>query len=193
MLAPLREAAGTPLMDGLRATLRRRRGAARRRRRGRRDAHRAVPRAARRGDRRRPSSADDGVAGFEFRHWGGAMARPGADAGPIGHRDVPFSVVAAGLAEEADDAARLTAGVRHRRGQAAPHATGGSFLNFLGDPARTPTAYTDGDTPAARGQGRVRPWQLVRGQPRHPAGRLVPSSVSTCDRRWSPAPADAAR
>ena len=27
----------------------------------------------------------------------------------------------------------------------APHATGGSFLNFLGDPARTPTAFAPAD------------------------------------------------
>jgi hypothetical protein len=64
----------------------------------------------------------------EIRHWGGAIARPGPDAGPVGHRDVPFSVTVDGPPEAA---ARL-----------APYATGGSFLNFLGDPARTHTAYT---------------------------------------------------
>ena len=41
----------------------------------------------------------DGVMGIELRHWGGEMARPGEDAGPIGHRHVPFSIVAGGLAE----------------------------------------------------------------------------------------------
>jgi FAD/FMN-containing dehydrogenase len=65
---------------------------------------------------------------IEVRHWGGAMARPGADAGPIGHRDVPFSITVDGAAEAA---ARL-----------APHATGGSFLNFLKDTSRTHTAYS---------------------------------------------------
>src|SRR5919201_932467 len=32
-------------------------------------------------------------ATVEVRHWGGAMARPAADAGPVGHRDVPLSVI----------------------------------------------------------------------------------------------------
>jgi hypothetical protein len=66
---------------------------------------------------------------IEVRHWAGAMARPGASAGPTGHRSVPYSVivdtVVPGLAE------RLR-----------PSGTGGSFLNFLADPARTPSAYT---------------------------------------------------
>jgi FAD/FMN-containing dehydrogenase len=67
----------------------------------------------------------------EVRHWGGAMARPGADAGPVGHREVPFSIVVDGPDEAAEPLARL--------------ATGGSFLNFLKDPARTHTAYTAAD------------------------------------------------
>ena len=62
----------------------------------------------------------------ELRHWGGAMAR---GAGPVGHRDVPFSITVDG-----PDEAPL-----------ARHATGGSFLNFLKDPARTHTAYTAAD------------------------------------------------
>ncbi|GAA1806283.1 FAD-binding oxidoreductase [Actinomadura chokoriensis] len=68
------------------------------------------------------------ASGIEVRHWGGAMARPAADAGPVGHRDVPFSLTVDG--SDADDAAFL------------PYATGGSFLNFLHDPARTAAAYT---------------------------------------------------
>lgn len=68
------------------------------------------------------------ASGIEVRHWGGAMARSAADAGPVGHRDVPFSLTVDG--SEADDAVFL------------PYATGGSFLNFLHDPAQTATAYT---------------------------------------------------
>jgi FAD/FMN-containing dehydrogenase len=67
----------------------------------------------------------------EVRYWGGALADPAADAGPIGHRDVPFSVVVDGPAESA---ARI-----------AEHATGGGFLNWLPDPTRTHTAYTATD------------------------------------------------
>ncbi|WP_067800844.1 FAD-binding oxidoreductase [Actinomadura formosensis] len=65
------------------------------------------------------------ASGIEVRHWGGAMARPAPDAGPVGHRDIPFS-----LTIDGSDASL------------APHATGGSFLNFLHDPSRTADAYT---------------------------------------------------
>jgi FAD/FMN-containing dehydrogenase len=74
-------------------------------------------------------AADARMSTVEVRHWGGAMARPAADAGPVGHRDVPLSVILD---------ARVPAVVQ----ALAPHATGGSFLNFLADPARTETAYT---------------------------------------------------
>jgi FAD/FMN-containing dehydrogenase len=73
----------------------------------------------------------------EIRHWGGAMARPRADAGPAGHRGVPLSVILDAHAPEV--AAALVS-----------HATGGSFLNFLADPARTETAYTAADYAALR-------------------------------------------
>jgi FAD/FMN-containing dehydrogenase len=75
--------------------------------------------------------ADAPANALELRHWGGAMARPGADAGPVGHRDVPFAITIDGPAEAA--------------APLAGHATGGSFLNFLKDPARTHTAYTAAD------------------------------------------------
>ncbi|MEW1841908.1 FAD-binding oxidoreductase [Nonomuraea angiospora] len=68
----------------------------------------------------------------EIRHWGGAMARPGQDAGPVSHRGTKLSVivdtVVPGLAEEL-----------------RPYANGGTFLNFLADPARTAAAFTSGD------------------------------------------------
>ena len=65
---------------------------------------------------------------IDFRLWGGAMARRGADHGPVGHRDVPFSITVAGPREAA--------------APLAEYATGGTFLNFLHDPARTADAYT---------------------------------------------------
>ena len=71
------------------------------------------------------SRAADAV---EVRHWGGAMAAAGADAGPVGHRDVPYSVIVSGPPEAA--------------APVASHATGGSFLNFLHDVTRTEIAYT---------------------------------------------------
>jgi FAD/FMN-containing dehydrogenase len=74
----------------------------------------------------RPGSAST----VEIRHWGGAMARPARDAGPVGHRTAQFSVIV--------DAAvpSLTATLRR-------FGIGGSFLNFLADRTATPTAYTE--------------------------------------------------
>ena len=146
LLAPLYEAAGPPRMDGMRAT-------------SFADAAAMLPPPP-------PMIAEmhldlfhevpdeaiaalvDGagsVSGIELRHWGGAMARPGDDAGPIGHRDVPFSIVVAGQAAEAEEAERLFAGVRAMAARLAPHATGQKFLNFLGDPGQTAAAYSPGD------------------------------------------------
>ena len=56
------------------------------------------------------------------------MARPEPDAGPIGHRHVPLSVIVEGPAETAEPL--------------AAYSTGGSFLNFLRDPSRVRSAYT---------------------------------------------------
>jgi len=65
----------------------------------------------------------------EIRHWGGAIADPGTDAGPAGHRTAPFSVIVDEAVPGLPEALR-------------PHAIGGSFLNFLGNTRRTATAYT---------------------------------------------------
>jgi FAD/FMN-containing dehydrogenase len=68
------------------------------------------------------------VGAVEVRHWGGMMARPAPDAGPIGHRQVPLSIIVEGPPEAAE--------------ALAPHVTGGSFRNFLRDPSRVASAYT---------------------------------------------------
>jgi FAD/FMN-containing dehydrogenase len=122
LLAPLREAAGPALADGMRPTTF---AAA--------DMGGTAPRQL---DLLAdlPDAAIDALvaveeATVEIRHWGGAMARPAADAGPVGHRDVPLSVI-------------VDAELPAVAGALAPHATGGSFLNFLRDPSRTATAYT---------------------------------------------------
>jgi FAD/FMN-containing dehydrogenase len=73
-----------------------------------------------------------GISTIEIRHWGGAMADPGPGAGPVGHRDVPFSVIADSAGPALVETLR-------------PHATGGSFLNFLSDTGRTESAYTPAD------------------------------------------------
>jgi FAD/FMN-containing dehydrogenase len=85
------------------------------------------------------------VSGVEFHHWGGVPARPDGEAGPIGHRDVPFSVVVGAMAEDAAEGPRLQAAVDKVGDRLSAYATGGTFLNFLGDPAQTQSAYAADD------------------------------------------------
>jgi FAD/FMN-containing dehydrogenase len=89
-------------------------------------------------------SADSPLAFVEVRHWGGAMADPGPDAGPAGHRDVPFSVLAVGpyLSPDRTGVDRYLDRLGRRL---APYATGGSFLNLLTDRTRTRSAFTAGN------------------------------------------------
>jgi FAD/FMN-containing dehydrogenase len=146
VLEPLYEAAGTPILDGMRAT--------------------SFPDAAAMMPPPPPGISEmhielfeqvpdavidaavegaDGVMGIELRHWGGEMSRPDENAGPIGHRQIPFSIVAGGLAETPEDAERMMAGVRTVADKLRPHSTGDSWLNFLSDPTRTADAYTAAD------------------------------------------------
>ncbi|MFD2357581.1 FAD-binding oxidoreductase [Nonomuraea ferruginea] len=71
-------------------------------------------------------------ATVEIRHWGGAMSRPGPDAGPVGHRGAAFSVIVSERLAGMADAL-------------SPHGTGGTFLNFLADAGRVADAYTEAD------------------------------------------------
>ncbi|WP_329429409.1 FAD-dependent oxidoreductase [Streptosporangium sp. NBC_01495] len=73
----------------------------------------------------------DGPA-VEIRHWGGAMGRPGPEAGPVGHRATRLSVIADAASPVLADALRA-------------HTSGGAFLNFLLDSTRTADAYTAAD------------------------------------------------
>jgi FAD/FMN-containing dehydrogenase len=60
----------------------------------------------------------------EIRHWGGAIAAAGPDAGPAGHRDAPFSIT---LDNPSD---------------VVPTGIGAVFYNFLRDPSRVDSAFT---------------------------------------------------
>lgn len=86
--------------------------------------------------------ANPALMSVELRHWGGAMARPEAGHGPIGHRQVPYSVLVTGVDGASSDAADQVATVADRL---APHATGVSFRNFETNPARMYAAYTPDD------------------------------------------------
>ena len=72
-------------------------------------------------------AADSPLAFVELRHWGGAMADPRPGAGPAGHRDVPFSVMAvAPYLAPGPRAGRRPP--RPPRRRLRPLATGTSFL-----------------------------------------------------------------
>lgn len=124
-LAPLWRAAGTPVTDGWRTMSYTESGTVGGTAPRHFNHYESVPDAV-------ITAAVDAVRGdanaVEVRRCGGAMARPGEDAGPAGHRDVPFSIVVDGPAETA---APIVA-----------HGTGGTFLNWLHDSSRTHTAYT---------------------------------------------------
>ena len=146
LYAPLRDAAGPPLMDGMRTT-------------PYADAAAMLPPPPPMASDMRlelfhqvPDAAiaamveaEGRVAGIEFRHWGGEMGRPGEDAGPIGHRDVPFSIVVGGMTPDREEWPAVAADLEAVVAKLRPYATGGSFLNFLGDADRTADAYTAED------------------------------------------------
>ncbi|MFI5732763.1 FAD-binding oxidoreductase [Kribbella sp. NPDC051587] len=65
---------------------------------------------------------------IELRHWSGAMAHPGAGAGPVGHRQAQFSLI---IDRE------LPVGLLPNSGR--------TFVNFLGDHGRAETSYSPAD------------------------------------------------
>lgn len=70
--------------------------------------------------------------GVEIRHWGGAMGRPGPDAGPVGHRTAHVSAILDARLPEVEAVMR-------------PHTGGRAFLNFLHDPDNAVAAYAPAD------------------------------------------------
>ncbi|UYM04623.1 FAD-binding oxidoreductase [Solicola gregarius] len=83
------------------------------------------------------------VMAIELRHWGGAMARSAPGHGPVGHRDLPYSVVATAVDSDPDSgAADQVASIADR---VRPYASGLTFRNFETDPARMSAAYTAED------------------------------------------------
>ncbi|MEV5711086.1 FAD-binding oxidoreductase [Actinoallomurus sp. NPDC052274] len=157
-LGPLLEAAGAPLVDGFRAMTFAEAGTALAGAssppmavRQHLDLFRDLPDAVL-GTLPDAAFGDAPGPAVEVRHWGGAMARPAPDAGPVGHRDVPFSVIATAPYGpggtgygDAGVRARVDASVDDLARRLRPYATGGSFLNFLTDPTRTRDAYTPED------------------------------------------------
>ncbi|WP_084772413.1 FAD-binding oxidoreductase [Nonomuraea candida] len=75
---------------------------------------------------------DSPVSSVQIRHWGGAMSRPGPDAGPVGHRTARFSAILDARLPEVEEVMR-------------EHTAGRAFLNFLADPGNAVAAYTPDD------------------------------------------------
>jgi FAD/FMN-containing dehydrogenase len=90
-------------------------------------------------------AADSPVSMMEVRQWRGAMARPGADAGPCGHRDVPVGIVAGAMVMDPADYGAAVDALDAVVAKLRPHATGKTFLNFLGETGRASDAYTAED------------------------------------------------
>jgi hypothetical protein len=88
------------------------------------------------------TDADSLVDAVELRHWSGAMAWQDAEGGPAGHRDVPFSVMAASPLDTGRPVDAVHASIDALATRLRPWSTGGSFLNFLTDTTRTATAFT---------------------------------------------------
>ena len=65
--------------------------------------------------------------------WGGAVAEIGDDETPIAKRDATWVVHPFGVWDDPDDDAANTSWAREFRHALAPHATGGVYLNFIGD------------------------------------------------------------
>ncbi|MEU8386318.1 FAD-binding oxidoreductase [Streptosporangium sp. NPDC048865] len=82
------------------------------------------------------------LTAIEIRHWGGAIEHAGPDAGPAGHRDVPFSVIATAMYPQREMDAVVAPYLEGLLERIRPFSTGGSFLNFLGNPAKAETAFT---------------------------------------------------
>ncbi|GAA1618364.1 hypothetical protein GCM10009789_85340 [Kribbella sancticallisti] len=72
----------------------------------------------------------DSATTVEIRHWGGAMAHPGPGAGPVGHRGATYSVIIDQEVPQLADVLRTT---------------GRTFVNFLADPGRADSAYSEAD------------------------------------------------
>lgn len=147
LLAPLLDAAGPPLLDGMRSMSYAQTSAingapAPAAVRQRFELARTVPEGLLDLLLETAGDPDSPIAGIELRNWGGAMSRPAEDAGPAGHRDVPFSILAGATIAKPAERNRVDAAMDALAECLRPFTTGGTFLNFLTDPTMTESAFT---------------------------------------------------
>lgn len=97
--------------------------------------------------------------------WGGALARADADATPLRGRDAAWVVHPFGLWEKAADDEANVAWGRAFRDAVKPFATGGVYLNFIGDEGeeRVRAAYGDHYPRLAAVKARYDPDNVLRG------------------------------
>jgi hypothetical protein len=93
----------------------------------------------------RTSPDDSPVTVIELRHVGGALARPGPDDGPAGHRDATYAMLAVAPQLRPTDLPVARGHLSSLARRLRPYATGGVLLNFLTDPGRTMAAYRPAD------------------------------------------------
>jgi FAD/FMN-containing dehydrogenase len=79
--------------------------------------------------------------------WGGAVNGPAAASSPLQHRNAGWVTHPFGLGATPEEGEEAKAWVKHFRHDIAPYATGGVWLNFIGDEgqARIRAAFGDGN------------------------------------------------
>jgi hypothetical protein len=86
---------------------------------------------------------------LELRRLGGALAGPAAQLSPLGRTDARYSLNAIGMTPTPESADPLRSYLARVAAAVRPHATGGTYLNFLdldgATPERVRAAYTPAD------------------------------------------------
>ncbi|GLH99958.1 FAD-binding oxidoreductase [Phytohabitans aurantiacus] len=85
------------------------------------------------------------VTVIELRHWGGALARPRPYGGMSGPPGAAYSLIAVAPELERATLPKVRAHMAGLAARLRPYASGGVFLNFLSDTARTAAAYQPDD------------------------------------------------
>ena len=104
--------------------------------------------------------------------WGGAVARVGEDATPMTKRATPWITHPFAVWEDAAADAENIEWAKSFRRDIAHYATGGVYLNFIGDEGEDRVRAAYGEEKYARlaaHQGRVGPHERVPGEPEHQA------------------------
>ena len=108
--------------------------------------------------------------------WGGAVGGPAATATPLMNRNANWVTHPFGLGETPQGGQEAKAWVKRFRQDIAPYATGGVWLNFIGDEGQERVRAAFGEEnyqPAGPGQTGVRSGEHLPRKPEHPARRVL--------------------